>query len=183
MTRIVVLTAPRSGTHFVVRSLAAGAAIPHQVTPYLPAPLPGGSWIIGTHDPQPDVSALSDAGVKLLIVERNPLDHVLSFFDHPKNANSLEFVTRVAASRFVSNRHMHARIDAVRFSYDLLATGDETEWERLSRFVGFTAHPEQIEQTRREAGELAARFGRPGRWAEVLSPRTADLILELLHEN
>lgn len=166
-----------------MRSLAASAAVPHNVTPYMPRSLPQGSWILGTHEPHPDLSSLSAAGVRLLIVERNPLDHVLSFFDHPKDADSLGFVERVKASRFMGNRHMHGGVDVTRFSYDLLAVGDEKEWHRLSKFVGFAACPEPIEQTRREAGSLVARFGSPGRWAKVLSPEIANLILKMLHEN
>ena len=183
MTRIVVLTAPRSGTHFVVRSIGNSAGISHSVSPYMPLSFPEGSWILGTHEPHPDISALAAADVRLLIVERNPLDHVLSFFDHPKDADSLAFVERVKASRFLSNRNMHINVDAIRFSYDALAVGDESEWCRLSGFVGFACQPESIEQTRNEIGNLVARFGTPGRWAEVLSSKTANLILETLNES
>lgn len=181
MTRIIILTAPRSGTHFVVRSIAKSGGIPFKVTPYLRDGLPKtDSWIIGTHEPFPNFEEIEKAKAKVAIIERNPLDHVLSYFDHPANADSLEFVERVKTSRFTVNRNMHRCVEAIRFSYDDLVLKSVKEWKRLSDFIGFDVRPESLETTREAEGEYVARFGKPGRWRKCLSPAIAAEILRII---
>ncbi len=181
MTRVVVLTSPRSGTHFVVRSIATSGGFPFDVTPYLRDGLPSSSsWVVGTHEPFPDVRAIREAEARIVIVERSPLDHVLSYFDHPTNADSIEFVELVRRSRFVANREMHRRIDAPRFSYDDLARGNVDEWGRLSELLDIDVRPEPIETTRKAEGDYVARYGDPGRWERYLSPEIAKALLEVI---
>ena len=176
-----MLTAPRAGTHFVVRSIAVSKSLPFKVTPYLRDDLPDTKdWVIGTHEPFLDINAIREAKAKIVIVERNPLDHVLSYFDHPANVDSFDFVERVRASRFVVNREMHSEIQAPRFSYDELAQGRTSEWERLSELLDFHVRPESLKTTKEAEGEIVVRYGDPGRWRSCLSPLIAAELLKVI---
>lgn len=165
----------------MVRSIAVSKGFPFKVTPYLRDDLPDTEdWVIGTHEPFPDIDAIQEVKAKIVIVERNPLDHVLSYFDHPTNVDSLDFVERVRASRFVANRKMHRGIKAPRFSYDDLAQNKISEWERLSELLEVHVRPEPFKTTREAEGKIVARFGDPGRWRSCLSPLIAAELLKVI---
>lgn len=194
-TRVAVFSQPRSGTHFITRSLAGSARVPYSVSVCygarydIPVDVPG--WVIASHDPYTEEVAerLAEAGAAIIGITRNPLDHLLSLLGHRDDVTDGDLIA-AAQDGWVQDirRFMFAVPEERRVSYDLLAdaaaAGHEDERRRLASIAGLDdVALEGVDVTRAALGSVQVPYARPGRWKSVIPVETAKQITRHLGES
>jgi len=79
--KIAIFTAPRSGTHFLTRSISKSFSLPHDVPVSVGYVLPkGDSWVVGGHGSYnlKVKNELKNRNVKIIVIKRDPLDAFLA---------------------------------------------------------------------------------------------------------
>jgi len=178
--KVLVTTAPRSGTHFMVRSLGLSLNVPVAVKPELREFPNQDRWVIGTHDL--DLLHKCPDDVVKVGVHRHMLGHLLSFFDHPRNPNSSDFVEQVRQSNFFVLRNKFLNLDVNYFSYDKMAKKDGAELQRLSDLFGVSIKLESHQNIVRAISSDMFRHGDPDRWKTVFNLKTQEVLSALNFE-
>lgn len=186
-TRVVIYAAPRTGSHFVARMIARSTgAVYRSLDVKTDMPDSGCCWVTTTHDvyDSRDEQRLAEVGATALGLYRNPLDHALSFLDHPDPDAPELFAGATGEAFRVARQRVCAFPPDRRVSYDLLAMRNADEISRLSALIGWNGmmRGEPIEETRRAVPYVPMRYGQPGRWREVLPDATARAICDALGE-
>jgi len=127
-------------------------------------------WVLGTHNE--DLLEDCPEDVIKIGVHREMLGHLLSYFNHPDNPNSDEFVETVRQSDFFHSRETFLNLDVNYFSYDKIAKKNETEINRMSKLVGVPIKLESYTNAVKALGLEMFRNGDPDRWGRVFSEET-----------
>lgn len=189
--RCVVLSQPRTGTHFVVRSLAKSYNIPYGMTDEkitLRTIDDKPSWVIGSHSEYSDElkNYVNSFNSSMVCIYRNPVDHALSIVQNIEEIGTGEFLKRLKGPWFKEIRKkVLSYPKEITVSYDLLSKGDEQEVSRLREITGFynLESMEDIEITRSALGPIQAMFGISGRWQQVISTEMAMDICDYVGED
>lgn len=164
----------------MVRSLGLSLGVPVAVKPNLDKLPTEDDWVVGTHV----VDILDDCpdDVVKVGVHREMLGHLLSFFDHPEDPNSDEFIERVRQSNFFVSRETFLNLDVHYFSYDKIAKNDEKELNSISNLIGVPLRLESHERTVRAFTSEMFRHGDPDRWKTVFNKKTQDILVAMSEE-
>lgn len=164
----------------MVRSLGLSLGAPVAVKPNLDKLPTEDNWVVGTHV----VDILEDCpeDVVKIGVHREMLGHLLSYFDHPENPNSEEFIERVRQSNFFVSRETFLNLDVSYFSYDKMAKKDEAELNSVSDLIGVPLRLESHENTVRAFTSEMFRHGDPDRWKTVFSKKTQKILVGMSEE-
>ena len=178
--KVLVITSPRSGTHFMVRSLGLSLGAPVAVKPNLDKLPTENNWVVGTHV----VDILDDCpeDVVKIGVHREMLGHLLSYFDHPKDPNSDEFIEKVRQSNFFVLRKTFLNLNVNYFSYDKMVKKDDAEINRMSSLFGVPIKLESYANIIKAMNSVMFRHGDPDRWKTVFNKETQKVLVAMSEE-
>ena len=189
ITKVCVFTAPRSGTHFLVRSISHSLTLPFFIPYEIGLQFPKEeSWVVGSHSAyhEPLKNRLVNKGVKLISLKRDELDTLLSCLAFSKFdllPNSKELLTSSFLAKFkrhlddVNNWALHSLV----LDYEALIDSSHefhlSQKVRLEELLGHSVLFESLSQIR-NANSLNAQGtrGTPNGWKEMLSK---DSVLNL----
>jgi hypothetical protein len=175
--KILVTSAPRSGTHFIVRSLGLSLKTPVAIRTTIKKLPTEDSWIIGTHDLNlikncpPDVIKIG--------IHREMLGHLLSYFNHPKNPNSDAFIDMVKKSNFFNVRKAFLNLNIPYLSYDKLAKKESLELNKLSVMFNTEMVTENYESSILVFGSSMFKYGNPDKWKSVFDIKTQNILINI----
>jgi hypothetical protein len=178
--KVLVTTSPRSGTHFMVRSLGLSLGVPVAVKPNIDKLPIEDHWVVGTH--VTDILDNCPEDVVKIGVHREMLGHLLSYFDHPEDPNSNDFIEKVRQSDFFVLRKKFLNLDINYFSYDKITKKDDVEINRLSGLFGMPIKFESYANITKAINSVMFRHGDPDRWKKVFSKKTQDILVAMSEE-
>lgn len=181
--KISIFTAPRSGTHFLTRSISKSLNLPYDVPISLAAAFPKGeSWVVGGHSPfsKKLKEELKRRDVKTLVIKRDPLDAFLAhaaFAQFEWLPNDERTFTSSFAEAFAvflkDNAAWQKNVDLV-LDYEVLSDSSHKDFTKqkssLETLVGGSITFESVQETRENS--LVGDHGtvaRGGVWKEVLT--------------
>lgn len=182
ITKVCVFTAPRSGTHFLVRSISNALTLPYFIPYELGVQFPKEkSWVIGSHSSYHEAikDRLVSEGICLISLRRDELDTFLSclaFSRFDLLPNSQNVLTSSFLTKFkqhlddVRSWSLHATV----FDYEVLTNAEHelhlAQKTKLENLLNTTVTFESLKQIR-NSNSLNAQGtrGTPEGWKEMLS--------------
>ncbi len=187
--KILIFSSPKSGNHFLARSLSKTFQVPY-IIPYDKEDyidfLYKNNYILCVHNFYNNEikDSLKKQNIICMGIERNILDHLVSFNLH-KNNTSSEYVKISKTKNFKIYRELMFSIPyEKRFSYDLLLNNDEQEHKRLSNYLDIPGKIkiENIKESYPHVG-LHANVGRTGNWTKYINLKDAIKICDIYNES